>query len=31
MDKVRKIELDEFWGGDIHTAKLDAIIKKGNK
>lgn len=40
MDKVRKIELDEFWGGEIHTddvelknaiKKLDAIIKKGNK
>lgn len=40
MDKVKKIELDEFWGSDIHTddvelkkaiLKLDSIIKKGYK
>lgn len=40
MDKVRELELNNYWGGDIHTddvelkkaiAKLDAIIKKGNK
>jgi len=40
MDKVKKLELDEFWGGDIHTedlevkamvAKLDSIIAKGQK
>lgn len=39
MDKVRTQELNEYWGGEIHTedielkkaiAKLDAIIKKGN-
>ncbi|NBV99986.1 MAG: hypothetical protein EBR67_10895 [Proteobacteria bacterium] len=38
MDKVRKLELDNYWGSDIHTddvelknaiKKLDAIIKKG--
>jgi hypothetical protein len=40
MDKVRKLELDNYWNGEIHTddvelknaiKKLDAIIKKGNK
>ena len=40
MDKITKLELDNYWGGDVHTddvelknaiAKLDAIIKKGNK
>jgi hypothetical protein len=39
MDKVRELELNEYWNGDIHTedkelkemiSKLDAIIKKGN-
>ena len=38
MDKVKKLELDEFWGGEIHTedlevkamiAKLDSIIAQG--
>jgi hypothetical protein len=39
MDKVRELELNEYWNGDIYTedkelkemiSKLDAIIKKGN-
>ncbi len=39
MDKVKTQELNNYWGGDIHTednelkemiSKLDAIIKKGN-
>ena len=38
MDKVKKLELNEFWGGEIHTedlevkamiAKIDSIIAKG--
>lgn len=38
MDKVRTQELNEYWGGEIHTEdselknaikKLDEIIKKG--
>ena len=40
MDKVRELELNNYWGGEIHTednqlkemiSKLDEIIKKGNK
>lgn len=40
MDKVRTQELNEYWGGDIHTedtelkamvAKLDSIIAKNSK
>ena len=38
MDKVRELELNNYWNGDIHTddselknaiKKLDEIIKKG--
>lgn len=38
MDKVRTQELNNYWGGDIHTedtelkamiAKLDSLIAKG--
>lgn len=38
MDKVRKLELNEFWGSEVHTddpelkkmiSKLDEIIAKG--
>ena len=39
-DYVKKIELDKYWGGEIHSddvelkeaiKKLDSIIKKGYK